>query len=76
MIFSDLLNSHLSEYMSQCSSSYGEAALQLELEQSRVLKERLEEQLEHLDRNVHTEEEQVVTALDNRLAEVSQSSLL
>ncbi|XP_063681364.1 uncharacterized protein LOC134816452 [Bolinopsis microptera] len=70
----ELLNSHLSEYMSQCSSSYGEAALQLELEQSRVLKERLEEQLDHLDRNVHTEEEQVVTALDNRLAELGIKS--
>ena len=66
----DLLNSQLSEYLSQCSSSYGEAALQLELEQSRILKERLEEQLEHLDRNVHAEEEQVVAALDSRLSEV------
>ena len=67
---SDLLNSQLSEYLSQCSSSYGEAALQLELEQSRILKERLEEQLELLDRNVQTEEEQVVAALDSRLSEV------
>jgi hypothetical protein len=44
--------------------------LQLELEQSRVLKERLEEQLDLLDRTVETEEEQVVAALDTRLAEV------
>ena len=34
------------------------------------MKERLEEQLELLDRNVQTEEEQVVAALDSRLSEV------
>ena len=44
--------------------------MSLELEESKILKERLEEQMGHIDRCVAMEEELAVNALDSRLREV------
>ena len=66
----------MSHYIAQSSSSYGEAAVRLELAQTRVMKERLESQLESLDIEIQKEEEGAAGELDARLKEVRDELLV
>ena len=59
--------------MSQASSTYGEAALAVELEQAKLNKERLELELENVDSRIEGEEALALINMNKRLTEVNDT---